>query len=176
MAPHTNPPKDGNLVTFIGWHYFDARSRNLRSGKIHVGRINKGIIRSLCRTHYPTNFSIGQYGIITSEGNKERFCRFCSREDPELYAKLLSTPLPPEMFYILMFPAENAGESIRGSDFIIAKNTEGSIRRKLLNNPQFLRELKNNLKQTGNVKLLKAHYVDVDFKIREVVEKITFKE
>ncbi|MCK4975707.1 MAG: hypothetical protein KAS36_02105, partial [Anaerolineales bacterium] len=78
MGPHINPPKDGSLVAFIGWNYFETRVRNLKSGKIHVGRINKEVIRSLCRTHYPDNFSLGQYKIITSEENQERFCRFCS--------------------------------------------------------------------------------------------------
>ncbi len=173
MGPHINPPKDGSLVAFIGWNYFETRVRNLKSGKIHVGRINREVIRSLCRTHYPDNFSLGQYKIITSEENQERFCRFCSNDDPSIYAKLVTTPQPPDMFYILIHPAMN-GRS--GVDFVISKETSGSIRRRLINNPEFLRELKNNLRQTGNVKLLRAHFVGVDFKIREVVERITFKE
>jgi hypothetical protein len=178
MKPHLEPPKDIKLVAFVGSAFYECRNHAMTQGKVHVGRVQlNGEVRSTCQSHcFGTRMHSGNFKIIESLDDEKRLCRFCLDKWPEMMHKLLATSPKPKMFYILMFPSESGGESIRGSDFIIARNTEGSIRRKLLNNPEFLRELKNNLKQTGNVKLLKAHYVDVEFRIREVVEQITFKE
>jgi hypothetical protein len=168
-------PKYNETVAFAGSAFWECRTHAMKHGKIHIGKVETNGIRSTCQSHqYGRRISTGNYKIIESVSDEGRLCKFCRDSFPSLMNRLLTTPPKPDMFYLLIHPTK--GEPGSGSDFVIAKNTDGSIRRRLLNNPEFLRELKNNLKQTGNVKLMKAHFIEVDFKIREVVESITFKE
>jgi len=167
-------PQPKNIVAFAGSAFWECRNHAMKHGKVHIGRVRENGLASTCQSHqYGRTISQGNYKIIRNLDDERRLCKFCLDKWPEIMHKLLTNPPKPKMFYLLIHPTTGEGG---GYDYVISKETSGSIRRRLINNPEFLRELKNNIRQTGNVKLVRAHLVDVDFKIREVVESITFKE
>ena len=175
--------KDGDLVGFVGWHYYDYKTRTLKNGKIHVGRYRGSdeSIRSVCQTHasYHGPFSRSQHKIIRAEKDNRRYCKFCRDRYPGIYGKLSITVAPPEMAYYLVYPRRDQhGNKLNGYE-VITTTDKASMERQLKSRPEVLKALRTGV-VTGlnisNVKLFKGFSVDINYKMREVIDRVEIKE
>jgi hypothetical protein len=169
--------KDGDLVTFLGWHYFDYKRRTLATGKIHVGKYvaRDKLIRSTCQCHpsYSDLFKLGQYKIITAEKNIWRGCKFCRSGYPHLYKRLREAKPRQEGVYQLTYPRLDKDGKLEGGYHVITggKKTMENV---LKGRPEIHKWL--NSTAGTRIKLIKGIVVEVEFKTRTVVDEVIIKE
>jgi len=167
--------RDGDLVTFVGWHYFDYKRRALTTGKIHVGKYvaKDKSIKSTCQCHPDYDlFKIGQYRIITAEKNIWRGCKFCRSGYPHLYKRLREAKPPQEMVYQLTYPRRDKDGKLEGGYHVITGGRK-TMENVLKGRPDIHEHL--NSTAGTRIKLIKGAIVEVEFETRTVVDKVTIK-
>lgn len=168
--------KDGDLVTFLGWHYFDYKRRTLATGKIHVGKYREldESIRSVCQCHpgYNSIYKKGQYKIITAEKNIWRGCKFCRSGYPHLYKRLREAKSRPEMIYQLTYPRKDKDGKLEGGYHVITGGRK--TMENVLKGRQDIHEHINSTRG-DRVKLFKGSLIEVEFKTRTVVDEVIIK-
>ena len=167
--------RDGDFVTFVGWHYFDYKRRALTTGKIHVGKYvaKDKSIRSVCQCHSDyQSFKIGQYRIITAEKNIWRGCKFCRSGYPHLYKRLRLAKPPQKVVYQLTYPRRDKDGRLEGGCHVITGDKK--MMESVLKNRPDIHEHLNTTAGT-RIKLIKGAIVEVEFKTRTVVDDVIIK-
>jgi hypothetical protein len=169
--------KDGDLVTFLGWHYFDYKTQTLKNGKIHVGKYRGSdeSIRPMCQTHmsYHGPFSKSQHKIITAEKNIHRGCKFCRSTYPHLYKRLHEAKPQQEAIYQLTYPRKDKDGELEGGYHVIT-GSKKTMENVLKGRP----EIHEHLNSTAGtrIKLIKGVIIEVEFKTRTIVDEVIIKE
>lgn len=167
--------EDGKYVAFIGWDDYprgeENKTRALKSSKIHMGVYRNGRMNSCCaRTHgaYHNDFRIDLVEVFHGRVDIDRICKFCLDENPGFWHKLQETEAPLKEYYFIVDHAHDQPRVIQTDD-------SREVTRLLRNYVAFADHLENINAKDGKLFLVKGSLVELDVKVRTVVEHIKFK-
>jgi len=167
--------EDGKYVAFITWHDWpiaeENKARALKSSKVHEGIYRNGRMHSLCtRTHgsHHNDFHMNLVEIFHGRVDPDRICKFCIGENPGFWHNLQQIEAPPKEYYFIIDHAHDQPRVIQTDD-------SREVTRLLRNYVAFADHLENINVKDGKLFLVKGSLVELDVKVRTVVEHIKFK-
>jgi len=168
-------PKDGNYVAFISWDDWprveENKARALKSSKIHVGIYRNGQVYSTCsRTHgaHHNEFDRRNFEIFPGRVDAKRICKFCLDSRRTFWQKLQQIEAPPKEYYFIV-------DLVHDDHQVIQTDSQGEVVARLKNYVAYADHLENINAKDGKLFIVKGSLVELDVKVRTVVEHVRFK-
>jgi hypothetical protein len=167
--------EDGKYVAFIGWDDWPVleqnKARALKNSKIHVGVYRNGRVHSTCaRVHgrYHNDFDNRHSEIFLGKVNAGRICKFCLDDHRPFWQKLQQIEAPPKEYYFIV-------DLVHDDHRVIQTDDQLNVVARLKNYVAYADHLENINAIDGKLFVVKGSLVELDVKVRTVVEHIKFK-
>ena len=156
-----------NYVAFVGWdsHWTEARTK--KYGKIHLGILNENkSVRSLCRCHDTYSlFAEHRRVVFNGRVDIDRVCKFCYQYSQIFWLKLQKMEPAVELEYYLF--------DLTGKEPYVSTPKGKALENMLMGRPELLDTLN---KPGSKLWLIKGHLVEVEAKVRKIVDSVKIKE
>ena len=166
---------EGKYVAFISWDDWpdpdQNKARSLKLSKIHIGVYRNGRVHSNCTNvhgRYHNDFSDKNSEIFLGRVDAARICKFCLDRNGPFWNKLQKTEAPPKEYYFIFDMTGKTAEVIHSDDPAV-------ILRTLKNLVRFADHLEDINNKDSKVMVIKGSFVELDVKVRRIVEHIKFE-
>ena len=167
--------EDGKYVAFITWSDWpntkENKARALKSSKVHVGVYQNDRMHSCCaRTHrsYHNDFRMNLVEVFHGRVDADRICKFCLDENPGFWNMLQQIEAPPKEYYFIV-------DHVHDQPRVIQTDDSKEVTRLLRNYVAFADHLENINVKDGKLFVVKGSLVELDVKVRTVVEHVRLK-
>ena len=167
--------KEGQFVAFIGWDDWprpeDNKVRALKSSKIHVGMYRNGRVQSTCaQTHgaHHNEFGNRNFEVFLGRVDVTRICKFCLDNRRTFWTALQSIEAPPKEYYFIV-------DLVHDDHKVIQTDDQLEVMAILKNYVAYADHLENINVKDGKLFVVKGSLVELDVKVRTVVEYVRFE-
>ena len=167
--------EDGKYVAFIGWATWpvmeQSKARALKHSKIHIGVYRNGKVHSTCtRVHgtYHNEFDDRHFEIFLGKVDVERICKFCLDDRRTFWQKLQRTEAPPKEYYFIV-------DLVHDEHKVVQTDDQLEVMAILKNYVAYADHLENINAKDSKLFVIKGSLVELDVKVRTVVEHVKFK-